>query len=55
MANARYVDFLITLALGMDANRNYEHYVKEDASKIDDFLGARVAGGSDGQLHGGTQ
>ena len=40
LANARYVDFLITLALGMDANRNYEHYVKEDASKIDEFLGS---------------
>lgn len=39
LASARYVDFLITLALGMDANRNYEHYVKEDASKIDGFLG----------------
>jgi len=34
------VDFLITLALGMDANRNYEHYIKEGASKIDDFLGS---------------
>jgi three-Cys-motif partner protein len=40
MAEARYVDFVITLALGMDANRNYEHYVREDASKIDDFLGS---------------
>jgi three-Cys-motif partner protein len=40
LATARYVDFLITLALGMDANRNYEHYVKEDASKIDEFLGS---------------
>jgi three-Cys-motif partner protein len=41
LANARYVDFLITLALGMDANRNYEHYVKEDASKVDEFLGSK--------------
>lgn len=40
LAEDRYVDFLITLALGMDANRNYEHYVREDASKIDDFLGS---------------
>lgn len=40
LANARYVDFLITLALGMDANRNYEHYIKEDASKVDEFLGS---------------
>jgi len=42
LAESRYVDFLITLALGMDANRNYEHYVKEDASKIDDFLGSNT-------------
>jgi three-Cys-motif partner protein len=42
LANNRYVDFLVTLALGMDANRNYEHYVKEDASKIDDFLGSNT-------------
>lgn len=40
LASARYVDFLITLALGMDANRNYELYVKEDASKVDEFLGS---------------
>jgi three-Cys-motif partner protein len=42
LANARYVDFLITLALGMDANRNYEQYVKEDAVKIDEFLGSNT-------------
>jgi three-Cys-motif partner protein len=40
LANARSVDFLILLALGMDANRNYKHYVKEDADKIDNFLGS---------------
>ncbi len=40
LAEGRYVDFLITLALGMDANRNYEHYIREDRLKIDDFLGA---------------
>jgi three-Cys-motif partner protein len=42
LADNRYVDFVITLALGMDANRNYEHYVKEDASKIDEFLGSNT-------------
>jgi len=42
LAESRYVDFVITLALGMDANRNYEHYVKEDASKIDEFLGSNT-------------
>jgi len=40
LADARYVDFLILLALGMDANRNYEHYLKEEAVKVDKFLGS---------------
>jgi three-Cys-motif partner protein len=38
----RYIDFLILLALYMDANRNYENYVKEEAVKIDEFLGLRA-------------
>jgi three-Cys-motif partner protein len=41
LAAERFVDFLVLLALGMDANRNYEHYVKEDADKIDQFLGSK--------------
>jgi len=40
LACARYVDFLVLLALGMDANRNYEHYLREDADKVDKFLGS---------------
>jgi len=40
LAADRFVDFLVLLALGMDANRNYEHYVKDDADKIDNFLGS---------------
>lgn len=40
LASARYVDFLVLLALGMDANRNYEHYLREDADKVDKFLGS---------------
>lgn len=40
LASARYIDFLVLLALGMDANRNYEHYLKEDADKVDKFLGS---------------
>jgi three-Cys-motif partner protein len=36
----RRVDFLILLALYMDANRNYERYVSDDAVKIDEFLGS---------------
>lgn len=36
----RYVDFLVLLALYMDANRNYDNYVKDEAVKIDEFLGS---------------
>ena len=38
--SARYIDFLVLLALYMDANRNHDNYVKEEAIKIDEFLGA---------------
>jgi three-Cys-motif partner protein len=38
----RYVDFLVLLALYMDANRNIENYVREEAVKIDEFLGSRT-------------
>lgn len=41
LAEARFVDFLVLLALGMDANRNYEHYLREDADKVDKFLGSK--------------
>ena len=34
-----YVDFLVLLAIGMDANRNYDHYVEGHHTKIDDALG----------------
>jgi three-Cys-motif partner protein len=34
-----YIDFLVLLAIGMDANRNYEHYVDGDSPKIDEALG----------------
>ncbi len=40
LAKARYIDFLVLLALGMDANRNYEHYLREDSDKVDRFLGS---------------
>jgi three-Cys-motif partner protein len=36
----RYVDFLVLLALYMDANRNYDHYVNPKSTKVDDFLGS---------------
>lgn len=38
----RFVDFLVLLAIYMDANRNYENYVREEAVKIDEFLGSRT-------------
>lgn len=38
--STRYVDFLFLLALYMDANRNIENYAKEEAVKIDEFLGS---------------
>jgi three-Cys-motif partner protein len=34
-----FVDFMVLLAIGMDANRNYDHYVEGDSPKIDDALG----------------
>ena len=34
-----FVDFLVLLAIGMDANRNYEHYVEGNSPKIDEALG----------------
>lgn len=35
----RFVDFLTLLALGMDANRNLQHYLDPANQKIDEFLG----------------
>lgn len=34
-----FMDFVVLLAIGMDANRNYEHYVEGDSTKIDEALG----------------
>jgi len=34
-----YIDFVVLLAIGMDANRNYDHYVDGNSKKIDDALG----------------
>ena len=38
--SARYIDFLVLLALHMDANRNYDRYIRDDAVKVDEFLGS---------------
>lgn len=40
LADGRAIDFLILLALGMDANRNMSRYIKEESTRIDEFLGA---------------
>lgn len=34
-----FMDFVVLLAIGMDANRNYEHYVDGNSRKIDEALG----------------
>ena len=34
-----YIDFLVLLAVGMDANRAYDHYVEGNSTKIDEALG----------------
>lgn len=39
VANHGRVDFLILLALQMDARRNFHNYIREESSKIDKFLG----------------
>ena len=33
------MDFVVLLAIGMDANRNYDHYVAGNSPKIDEALG----------------
>ena len=37
--SAGFLDFLVLLAVGMDANRNYTHYVDGEHKKIDEALG----------------
>ena len=34
-----FIDFFVLLAVGMDAARNYEHYVDGEHKKIDEALG----------------
>jgi three-Cys-motif partner protein len=35
-----FIDFVVLLAIGMDANRNYDHYVEGNSPKIDEALGS---------------
>ena len=44
--SAVYVDFVVLLAIGMDANRNYDHYVDGDSPKIDEALGNTAVAGA---------
>jgi len=37
--SSRYVDFLVLLAVYMDANRAYVHYLKPENKRVDAFLG----------------
>ncbi|HEX8673090.1 MAG TPA: three-Cys-motif partner protein TcmP [Longimicrobium sp.] len=39
LAASRRIDFLILLALGMDANRNKELYRADESKRLDEFLG----------------
>jgi len=36
----RFVDFLVLLAFGMDGKRNIQYYLKDNNTRIDDFLGS---------------
>jgi len=38
----RYVDFLVLLALYMDANRAYVHYLSPRSTKVAEFLGSKT-------------
>jgi three-Cys-motif partner protein len=38
----RFTDFLVLLALYMDANRNYSLYIDEKSTKMDEFLGNKT-------------
>jgi three-Cys-motif partner protein len=38
--STRYMDFLVLLALHMDANRNYANYIRPGSMKVEDLLGS---------------
>jgi three-Cys-motif partner protein len=38
--SARFVDFLVLLAVFMDAGRNYDRYIKEEDVRVAEFLGS---------------
>jgi len=40
MMSARFVDFLVLLAVFMDANQNYDRYIKTEGVRVERFLGS---------------
>jgi three-Cys-motif partner protein len=42
LSASRFIDFLVLLAVYMDANRAYKRYVMEDAVKVNEFLGSKT-------------
>lgn len=42
LATGRPMDFLVLLALQMDARRNFDRYITEESSNLDAFLGGRA-------------
>lgn len=42
LLSSRFVDFLVLLAVYMDANRNFSNYFAEHSTKVSDFLGNRI-------------
>lgn len=42
LASGRPVDFLVLLALQMDARRNFDRYVSDESTSLDAFLGSRT-------------
>jgi len=40
--SARYMDFVVLLAVYTDANRAYKRYIMEDVLKVDEFLGSKT-------------
>jgi len=40
--STRYIDFLVLLALHMDAKRNYANYIRPKSPKVEELLGSKT-------------
>jgi three-Cys-motif partner protein len=40
--STRYIDFLVLLALPIDANRNYANYIRPESAKVEELLGSKT-------------